>query len=195
MVNSQNIAILSEKVAALEAALKNADIGLPEVDTSDNGKSLQVVEGAWATGSKIPEVVNALDSTSTIDALSAAQGKALDESIKAITGVSVLSIPANTYSTWGEALTALATAFGTLTQAQKERAYLIWDGRLKYNIQDMTESNNSFTCTVCGGSSLVVRSMYIASTPYYLVSTTTTSSTTIANNTSSAQTESIELKY
>ena len=56
MVNSQNIAILSEKVAALEAAIKNAGIELPEVSSSDNGKALQVVDGAWAIGDIIPEV-------------------------------------------------------------------------------------------------------------------------------------------
>ena len=55
MINNQNIAILSEKVAALEAAIKNAGIELPEVTDADNGKTLQVVEGAWATGEKIPE--------------------------------------------------------------------------------------------------------------------------------------------
>lgn len=58
MVNSQNIAILSEKVAALEAAIKNAGIELPEVDSSDNGKALQVVNGAWATGVKIPAIAD-----------------------------------------------------------------------------------------------------------------------------------------
>lgn len=81
MINNQNIAVLSEKVAALEAAIKNAGIKLPSVTTDDNGKGLQVVNGAWATGSLIPGVINALDSTSTTDALSAAQGKALDEKI------------------------------------------------------------------------------------------------------------------
>ena len=80
MINTQNIAELSEKVAALEAAIKSAGIELPEVTSEDNGKTLQVVNGAWATGDKIPEVpsvINALDSTSTTDALSAAQGKVL----------------------------------------------------------------------------------------------------------------------
>ena len=79
MVNNYNEAVLSEKVAYLEAAIKNAGIELPEVTSEDNGKTLQVVNGAWATGSKIPGVVNALDSTSETDALSAAQGKALNE--------------------------------------------------------------------------------------------------------------------
>ena len=54
MINNQNIAVLSEKVAALEAAIKNAGIELPEVTGADNGKTLQVVAGKWATGGKIP---------------------------------------------------------------------------------------------------------------------------------------------
>ena len=56
-------------------------IPLPDVTSSDNGKTLQVVEGVWATGSKIPKVVNVLNSTSTTDALSAAKGKELKETI------------------------------------------------------------------------------------------------------------------
>ena len=54
MINTQNIAELSEKVAALEAAIKTAGIELPTVTTDDNGKTLQVVAGKWDTGSKIP---------------------------------------------------------------------------------------------------------------------------------------------
>ena len=80
MVNNYDVAVLSEKVAYLEAAIKNAGIELPEVTSEDNGKTLQVINGAWATGDKIPDVpgvINALDSTSTTDALSAAQGKVL----------------------------------------------------------------------------------------------------------------------
>ena len=78
MVNSYDIAILSEKVAALEAAIKNAGIELPEVTEADNGATLQVVNGAWATGAIIPGVINNLNSDSTTDALSAAQGKTLN---------------------------------------------------------------------------------------------------------------------
>ena len=59
MINTQNIAELSEKVAALEAAIKNAGIELPEVTGADNGKTLQVIEGAWATGAIIPDAVMA----------------------------------------------------------------------------------------------------------------------------------------
>lgn len=79
MVNNYDVAVLSEKVAYLEAAIKNAGIELPTVTSDDNGKTLQVVNGAWATGAKIPGVVNALDSTSETDALSAAKGKALQD--------------------------------------------------------------------------------------------------------------------
>lgn len=58
MVNSQNIAVLSEKVADLEAAIKNAGIELPEVTSSDNGKALQVVNGAWATGDNLSPITD-----------------------------------------------------------------------------------------------------------------------------------------
>ncbi|MBO7734814.1 MAG: hypothetical protein J6S67_19800 [Methanobrevibacter sp.] len=82
MVNSYDIAILSEKVARLEALLAGGGVALPEVTSEDNGATLQVVGGVWAKGDEIPGVINALDSTSTTDALSAAQGKALKAAIE-----------------------------------------------------------------------------------------------------------------
>lgn len=81
MINNYDPAVLSEKVAYLEAAIKNAGIELPEVTTDDNGKTLQVIAGKWDKGNKIPGIVNTLDSTSTTDALSAAQGKELNGKI------------------------------------------------------------------------------------------------------------------
>lgn len=78
MVNNYDVAVLSEKVAYLEGAIKTAGV-LPDVSASDNGATLQVVGGVWDVGDPIPGVVNALDSTSTSDALSAAQGKALND--------------------------------------------------------------------------------------------------------------------
>lgn len=59
MINTQNIAELSEKVAALEAAIKTAGIELPKVTTDDNGKTLQVVAGKWDKGAIIPDAVTA----------------------------------------------------------------------------------------------------------------------------------------
>ena len=86
MVNSYDVAILSEKVARLEALLAAGGVSLPEVSASDNGATLQVVNGAWAKGDEIPAIINALDSTSTTDGLSAAQGKVLNDKIEAIGG-------------------------------------------------------------------------------------------------------------
>lgn len=80
MINNYDVAVLSEKVAYLENALKAAGV-LPDVTASDNGSTLQVVNGAWATGDPIPEVINALDSTSETAALSAAQGKVLNTEV------------------------------------------------------------------------------------------------------------------
>lgn len=56
MINNQNLAVLSEKVAALEAAIKEVGTGLPSVTGSDNGKTLQVVGGEWDKGATIPEI-------------------------------------------------------------------------------------------------------------------------------------------
>lgn len=56
MVNSYDIAILSEKVARLEALLAGGGVALPEVTSEDNGAALQVVNGAWAKGLELPEL-------------------------------------------------------------------------------------------------------------------------------------------
>lgn len=78
--NTWNPAQLNQRINEVEAKVAAA-VELPTVTTDDNGKALQVVEGGWATGSKIPGVVNALDSTSATDALSAAQGKELNNKL------------------------------------------------------------------------------------------------------------------
>lgn len=97
MINNQNLAVLSEKVAYLENALKTAGV-LPEVSASDNGVALQVVNGAWAKGDAIPEVINALDSTSETNALSAAQGKALSDKIGGLIKSKTVSVATNSGS-------------------------------------------------------------------------------------------------
>ena len=83
MINNQNIAVLSEKVAALEAAIKNAGIELPEVTSADNGKGLQVVNGAWATGAKIPAPLPTVSGTDNGKVLQVLEGVwAIGENIK-----------------------------------------------------------------------------------------------------------------
>lgn len=74
MINTQNIAELSEKVAALEAAIKTAGIELPTVTTDDNGKTLQVVAGKWDKGMKIPELpaVTASDNGKALEVVNGA---------------------------------------------------------------------------------------------------------------------------
>ena len=68
MINTQNIAEISEKVAYIEAALKTAGIELPSVTEDDNGKTLQVVAGKWDKGIVIPELpaVTASDEGKTL---------------------------------------------------------------------------------------------------------------------------------
>ena len=81
MINNQNLAVLSEKVAALEAAIKSAGIELPSVTTDDNGKTLQVVAGKWDKGMVIPElpVVTASDDGKALQVVNGAwaTGKSL----------------------------------------------------------------------------------------------------------------------
>lgn len=77
---STNPKIMDDNVAKLEKYMEE-NAALPEVSASDNGSALQVVNGAWGVGELIPGVVNALDSTSTTNALSAAQGKELNNKL------------------------------------------------------------------------------------------------------------------
>lgn len=68
MINNQNLAVLSEKVAYLENALKTAGV-LPEVSASDNGKALQVVNGVWATGIDLATAFSTLTDSVTPEAV------------------------------------------------------------------------------------------------------------------------------
>ena len=53
--NTYNPAQLNQRINELEAAGTGSN--LPVVSSEDNGKALQVVEGSWATGDVIPEVI------------------------------------------------------------------------------------------------------------------------------------------
>ena len=59
--NTWNPAQLNQRINELEASGTGSN--LPEVTSADNGKVLQVVNGAWATGDEIP--VNANDYSGT----------------------------------------------------------------------------------------------------------------------------------
>ena len=56
MINNYDIAVMSEKIAQLEAAIKTAGIELPTVTADDNTTLLQVVAGKWAKGVKLPAI-------------------------------------------------------------------------------------------------------------------------------------------
>ena len=77
MINTQNIAELSEKVAYIEAALKTAGIELPSVTEDDNGKTLQVVAGKWDKGIVIPELpaVTGSDNNNVLEVVNGAWSK------------------------------------------------------------------------------------------------------------------------
>ena len=101
MINNQNIAVLSEKVAALEAAIKSAGIELPSVTTDDNGKTLQVVAGKWDKGMKIPELpsVTSEDNGKVLQVVEGAwaTGSDLDKAAITLTGDYVGDITGNAF--------------------------------------------------------------------------------------------------
>ena len=77
-------------MAYLEAAIKNAGIELPEVTSEDNGKALQVVNGAWAAGyvdaddtvySEGVSVKDKIDSVITDSAITVTSGNVTDLAI------------------------------------------------------------------------------------------------------------------
>lgn len=185
MINNQNLAVLSEKVAYLEGAIKTAGV-LPDVSASNNGSALQVVEGAWAIGDPIPGVVNALDSTSTTDALSAAQGKVLNEKVD---GKVVLSIPANTYSKYSEALTAMQTEYNNLSLVEKRRTIIAIDNSL---IASIFHSNGRYTYSTASSNANYIVTISLDTHTYY-ISTIGTNSTTFQDNSEAEQTLALQL--
>lgn len=93
MINNYDVAVLSEKVAYLENALKTAGV-LPEVSASDNGATLQVVEGVWAKGIDLPELPNVVPTDAgkvlSVDDSGSWEAATLDaDNVEYSTGVSV----------------------------------------------------------------------------------------------------------
>ena len=57
-IRSTNPKITDDNVAKLEKYMEE-NAALPEVSASDNGSTLQVANGAWSVGDKIPDAVTA----------------------------------------------------------------------------------------------------------------------------------------
>ena len=111
----------------------------------------------------------------------------------AIDGISVLKINANTYNTIGLALAQINNAFNTLTDAQKERSYIVID-----NLQIFNKAYETGVYTFVGVnlSSVNMRSIHLNDNgnQYYIWASLTSSGNTIVNHTTDSQSVSIELK-
>lgn len=188
MARSYDIAILSQKVEYLESA----GIELPKVTSSDNGKVLQVVSGKWKKGSKMPDAVSANPEGEITNELTAIQIG--DTKYKIIeTPKTVLTINANEYTSFGLAFAELKTAYETLTDSEKEKAFIVVNNQIYHN---QNRALGTFTLNTIGLTAVNLRSIYLndGGLQYYLWAAIGTSSTSIVDHTADSQNVDIELK-
>ena len=113
---------------------------------------------------------------------------------EAIDGVSVLKINANTYNTIALALAQLNNAFNTLTDAQKERSYIVVNGLQIFN---RAYETGGFTFLAATLSNVNLRTIYLNDngSQYYIWASMSTTGTSISDHSSDSQSVSLELKY
>lgn len=101
----------------------------------------------------------------------------------------ILSIPANTYTTMNQALNALRTAFQSLTPEEQKRAIITQGDRFFYQQREAI-----FSCTAVGASSAVFLTLFITpGTLYFGNMSANTSGNTFYDDTLIAQDMKIEL--
>ena len=139
MINNQNIAALSEKVAALEAAIKNAGIELPSVTTDDNGKTLQVVAGKWDKGMIIPELpdVTASDNGKVLQVVEGAWA----------TGDDIEETPIDISSSFVLNTTDFNDLSGTIKAFYDEKTKRVWGNISAYTAASQITTSQTY-CTV-----------------------------------------------
>ena len=149
MINNQNIGVLSEKVARLESDVKT--LALPSVTSSDEGKSPVVnASGSWEAANIRADNVILSEGVSVKDAVDTLES-----------GVSLLSIPANTYSTWELALQALYVEYNKLTTEQKKRCSLIRSNDIIYKC---TAVSGAFSSVYAGAATrTIIQSVFLES--------------------------------
>lgn len=189
MINNQNLTVLSEKVAYLENALKTAGV-LPEVSASDNGKALQVVNGAWATGSLMPEGLPAVSEIDNSKGLIVSSGAWSIGNIK--DPIEIINIAPNEYNSWGLALEVIETAFDNLSDEEKLKSCILLASNI-YRYMG-TSKEFAFLSGKIQASVVTTQVAIIDLTSHFLITTELAASgITPGNLTSLAQTNSIKL--
>lgn len=141
---------------------------------------------------EIPEIADNLTTDDSTKALSAKQGKVLKEKIDEMEdGISLLTIPANTYNTWTLALQALYVEYNKLTTEQKKRCSIIRNNDIVYKCSAIS---SAFTSVYAGSTTLtVIQSLFLQNGIYlnHNIEGATISSTSLSNTT---QHQKIELR-
>ena len=190
MVNNYDVAVLSEKVAYLEAAIKNAGIELPEVTSEDNGKGLQVVNGAWDTGAIIPDPVTANPTGEITNEVTALQIGSTKYTIGTRSRV-ISTIAANEYNNYGLALAALKTAYDGLTLEEKLRSVVMRGDNVTYQFSALTGGYGAIIPS--SDTTQVIESIFLNESPIYLATTLTSTTTSTASKVSDAQAQKLLL--
>lgn len=118
----------------------------------------------------------------------------VDTALDDLSPKTILSIPANTYSTTRQALVALYNAFMTIPQAYRYRAKIVVREQVQYSLCDLR--NLAFTYTVTQLNMVASYSLYISSNSsncYYLLGEIGSNSTTIYDRTDNTQSDKIDL--
>ena len=190
MVNNYDVAILSEKVAYLEAALKSAGIELPVVSAADNGKGLQVVNGAWATGAIIPDAVLANPEGDIANEVTALQIGSTKYTIGTRSRV-IATIEANEYNTYGLAIAALKSVYDALTLEEKLRCVIMRGDNVTYQFSALTGGFGAIIPS--SDTTQLIESIFLNESSIYLSTTLTTTTVSTASKVSDAQAQKMTL--
>ena len=178
MINNQNIGVLSEKVARLESDVKT--LALPPVETTDEGKALVVnSSGAWEAA-----IIDG-------DDVPYSEGVSVSDELTKLNSVTtVLSIAADTYTSWSDALAALYVEFAKLTNTEKLKSVVVRADNIVYHL---SSAFGDYYCAYKSGVSDMDHQMVSLSSGLFVSVKTLATGNTVTDNSSATQGQKIEL--
>ena len=183
--NTWNPAQLNQRINELEAKVKAAD-----VEANPTGEATEALEKVSIDGNIYSIPTTAEDITYGEGTLDNFLDNLSDDNVKT---KSIMAIAANEYTSFGLAFAEIKTAYDTLSDSEKEKAFIVINNQIYSN---QNKSNGTFTLNTIGLSAVNLRSIYLndGGSQYYLWAAVGTSSTSIVDHTSDAQNVAIELK-
>ena len=170
MINSYDIAILSEKVAALENAEHDSQTASAiEYDNTGSGLTADDVQDA------IDEIAPALtaEGTSYDNTGSGLTADDVQRAINELSGEAIYTFTPDDTTTISAALDALY-AEGILDEHS-----FIFAGTTCFYLSEVSSENYFFSSTVCSANSLITHSLFVAASGSKLYRSTTSTSGTV----------------